>query len=322
MKKYLITGGCGYIGSHLSIKLSKDKKNDILCYDNFLNSSQDIKKILIKQNCRIIVGDIRDHKKLKKVIIDNKIDNVIHLAGLVGDPACKINEKLTKNVNLDSSKIFFNNCKNIGVKNFVFASTCSNYGLATKKIANENTKLNPLSAYAKSKVNFENFLIKKTNPKINVYILRFATVFGLSERMRFDLTVNQFTRDIFYNKKLLIFAANTYRPYCHVKDVSRAIIKVINSNIKFGIYNVGSTKNNFSKKSIIKKILTYKKSRNIFYKKEMDFDLRDYRVSFKKILNKLSFKTIYNLDYGIKEILNYLKKNKNKNFYSKKYSNT
>ena len=157
---------------------------------------------------------------------------------------------------------------------------------------------------------------------MNIFILRFATVFGLSERMRFDLTVNQFTRDIYFNKKLLIFAANTFRPYCHVKDVSRAIIKVINSKIKFGIYNVGSTKNNFSKKAIVQKIMSYKKSKNIFYKKETDFDKRDYRVSFKKIFNKLSFKTIYNLDYGIKETLSYLRNNKNKNFYVKKYSNT
>ena len=322
MKKYLITGGCGYIGSHLAFQLSKDKRNKIVCYDNFLNSNKDVKKYLLNHNCKIIEGDIRNYKKLKKIIIDHRIEYVIHLAGLVGDPACKINTSLTKKVNLDASINFFKNCKKFGVKKFIFASTCSNYGLATKKIANENTKLNPLSAYAKTKVNFEKFLINQNKSKMNVFILRFATVFGLSERMRFDLTVNQFTRDIYFNKKLLIFAANTFRPYCHVKDVSRAIIKVINSKIKFGIYNVGSTKNNFSKKAIVQKIMSYKKSKNIFYKKETDFDKRDYRVSFKKIFNKLSFKTIYNLDYGIKETLSYLRNNKNKNFYVKKYSNT
>ena len=195
------------------------------------------------------------------------------------------------------------------VKKFIFSSTCSNYGIVnSRKLANEKTKLKPLSLYAETKVNFEKFMMfKATEIDMKLVILRFATIFGLSERMRFDLTINQFTRDLFYKKKLDIFGHKTWRPYCHVKDVCRAILLTIKTKGKIDIYNVGNSKQNYSKKNVIDQIGKFLPLRNITYTKQKIVDKRDYKVNFNKIKKELNFKTIYDLNYGIKEILKFLK---------------
>ena len=144
----------------------------------------------------------------------------------------------------------------------------------------------------------------------------------MPERMRFDLTVNQFTRDVFYNKKLEIFGQNTWRPYCHVKDVARAILISFKCKNKINIFNVGNSKQNFSKRKIIDSINKYRKLKNVTFVKDKIDDKRDYKVNFNKINYKLNFKTKYTVDYGIKEILKFLIKNKKKNFYASKFSYT
>jgi nucleoside-diphosphate-sugar epimerase len=185
------------------------------------------------------------------------------------------------------------------------------------KIANEKTALKPLSSYSKSKVSIEKFLLKyKNKTKTIVTILRFATAFGLSSRMRFDLTINEFVKNIFFKKKFNVYDLNTWRPYCHVKDFARAIYTVISSKfnkINFEIFNVGSNKNNYTKKEIISKIAKYVQSNKIKYLGTGQ-DKRNYQVDFSKLSKKLNFKTLYSVDYGIKEIIGWLSKNKNKKF--------
>ena len=252
-----------------------------------------------------------------------KVDIVVHLAGIVGDPASKLEKKLTKETNVKFSKKLFNLCELYCVKKFIFSSTCSNYGIVSSKgLANENTRLKPLSLYAETKVDFEKFLINKsTKSQIKSTIMRFATVFGVSDRMRFDLTINQFTREIYFRKILNVFGENTWRPYCHVKDVARAIIASLESNKQISIYNVGNSKQNYSKKRVIKAIGKFLPLRNITYSKQALVDKRDYKVNFNKIFKELKFKTKFDLNYGIKETINFLKKNRKKNLYQKKYSN-
>ena len=156
---------------------------------------------------------------------------------------------------------------------------------------------------------------------MKLLIMRFATVFGVSERMRFDLTINQFTRDLFLNKKLDIFGENTWRPYCHVKDVARAILAGIQDDSKINIYNVGNSKQNYSKKYIVNSIGKFLTLKNITYSQQKLIDKRDYKVNFNKIYKKLRFTTKYDINFGIKETINFLKKNKKQNFFSKKFSN-
>ena len=145
------------------------------------------------------------------------------------------------------------------IDQFIFVSTCSNYGLSkSNKRLNENSRLRPISLYAKAKVEIEKFLInnkKKLNYSFN--ILRFATAYGTSPRMRFDLTINQFVNEIYFDKEVGVYDPDTWRPYCHIKDFAGAIHKVIlkSENIKYQVFNIGSNNNNYSKIQIIKLII-------------------------------------------------------------------
>tara|TARA_B110000971_G_scaffold220225_1_gene263219 strand:- start:80 stop:751 length:672 start_codon:yes stop_codon:yes gene_type:complete len=197
------------------------------------------------------------------------------------------------------------------IKHVVFVSTCSNYGITKKKRAvNEESALNPVSLYAKSKIKVENFLKKKSkNYSEKITILRFATAFGFSSRMRFDLTVNQFVMEILTKGKIEIYDADTWRPYCHVKDFANAIYRVINirRNNLFEIYNIGSNKNNYTKRMLIKKISKYIKTDKVnFVNKSKDY--RNYKVDFNKMKKELNFEPKYSIEYGIIEIKNFLKK--------------
>ena len=246
---------------------------------------------------------------------------IIILAGLVGDPITKKYPKESEEINHLNMKKLIKQIFKKKIQRLIFVSTCSNYGLMENNIkAKENSPLKPLSFYAKSKVNLEKFILsfKKKKFSTTPTILRFATAFGLSPRMRFDLTINEFTRDIFLKKKLLVYDENTWRPYCHIKDFARLIDKVLktkSSLINYQVFNAGSTQNNFTKKKIVNKILNYKKSKNINYLSKGK-DKRNYIVDFSKLNKKLKFFTRYSVNYGIKEILNWLKTNKK--FHKKK----
>ena len=169
--------------------------------------------------------------------------------------------------------------------------------------------MNPLSPYAKAKVKVENHLLSKKTSYAST-ILRFATAFGLSPRMRFDLTVNHFCYSMVKDKKIEVFDPETWRPYCHVKDFSRLIFKVVDQDtklVKNKGFNAGSDKNNFTKEGIVNLIKKRIPDVNVLFKKD-GIDKRDYRVSFSRLEDELGFNAKYNVDYGINEILNMLNK--------------
>ena len=315
-KQILIVGGEGYIGQVLNSFLQSrlKKEYEIVVIDNLIYGQKPLKSFKQFQNYNLLKKD------LKKINLNSKIFNnlygVVILAGLVGDPITKKYPNTSKKINDIYIKKFIKKIYKKNVPRLLFISTCSNYGLIdnTKK-AKESSKLNPLSLYAKSKVSIEKFILKKNmSSKTIPTVLRFATAFGLSTRMRFDLTINEFTKDIYFNKKLDVYDIDTWRPYCHVNDFSRLIYKVLwskKSLIDHQVYNAGSNNNNFTKQKIVQKILKYRKSNKIRYL-EKGKDRRNYRVDFSKLNNKLNFKTKFSVDYGIKEIIRWLKNNKNK----------
>jgi nucleoside-diphosphate-sugar epimerase len=189
----------------------------------------------------------------------------------------------------------------------VFVSTCSNYGLIdSKDLADENFPLSPLSLYAKSKVAAEQRLMaNKGKVDYTPTILRFATAFGLAPRMRFDLTVNEFVRDLALGRELLVFDAHTWRPYCHVKDFGRLIQKVIEaplSKIAFEVFNAGGEANNFTKQGVVDTILALLPDARVRYQ-EHGSDPRNYRVNFEKVRNTLGFEPEYSVDFGVRELL-------------------
>ena len=234
---------------------------------------------------------------------------------MVGDPITKKYKKISRNINYIGIKNFITLCKTNFDGRFIFVSTCSNYGLSKNmNLLSENATLNPLSIYAKNKVMIEKYILQLKNIKFIPTILRFSTAFGLSsERMRFDLTINQFVKEAFFKNKLEIYDGDTYRPYCHVKDFCRIIDKVLSSDkklVNFEVFNAGDSKNNYNKTQIVKIISKYLNIENVKFISSSK-DRRNYRVDFKKIKKKLLIQSKYSVDYGVKEIISYLKKNKN-----------
>tara|TARA_B100001093_G_C26815347_1_gene1009459 strand:+ start:1262 stop:2263 length:1002 start_codon:yes stop_codon:yes gene_type:complete len=313
-RSILILGGAGYIGT-VTVEFFLKKNYSVTCVDNFLYGQKNIlKKFLKNKNFKFFNLDLRETKKIEKIL--SKEINILILAGLVGDPITKKYKKLSHSINYTGIKNFILNCqRKKNIKRLVFVSTCSNYGIGEKKLLSEKAKLKPLSYYSKQKVKIEKLLIKMKKTNFTMTILRFATAFGLSPRMRFDLTINHFVKSLLDGENLKIYDPETSRPYCHVLDFARAIKKVFESKaqkIDKEIFNVGDNKNNFSKKKIVDQISKYINQPKILFLKK-GVDKRDYTVDFKKIKKTLNFKTKYSVDFGIKEISKYIKKHKKLN---------
>ena len=307
----LVIGGEGYVGN-VVIKKLLDEKYKILSLDNLIYN-QDIKTRSYYKNHSYSFKKIDIRDEYLDIIDFSKFKSILLFAGLVGDPITKKYPELSIEINENSIMRIINHCIKFDNINIIFISTCSNYGFIKENLyASEKHELNPLSIYAKSKVKIENYLISH-NSVLNSTILRFATAFGLSERMRFDLTLNEFTKDIYLKKKLEVYDADTWRPYCHVKDFAKLISIILSSPknlIKNEIFNAGSNENNFTKRDIINCISSNISSSNVVNYLKKSNDPRNYKVDFSKVKNMLGFSADCSLDYGVKEIINAFEKNK------------
>lgn len=268
--------------------------------------------------------DIRNKEAVKKAVAG--IDAVVHLAAIVGDPACSQQPELTRAVNLEASLQLFTLCQDTQVSRFIFASTCSNYGKMAdpSQLVDEDTELRPISLYAETKVNVERHLLDPGRKDgIDSTVLRISTVFGVSPRMRFDLTINEFTMEMATKKHLVVFGEQFWRPYIHVWDIARAISMILRApeiNVGREVFNLGSTDNNFQKQQLVDKILAYVPDTEIEYVHK-DEDPRDYRVSFDKIARKLGFAVTRTVDDGIIEVLDLVRSGIIKDFGDPKYRN-
>ncbi len=320
-KNILIFGGEGYVGSIVIDSLIKNKFNilsiDSLIYDQEISN----KPYSLNQNYTFKNFDIRNELDLKNQFTN--IDAVIILAGLVGDPITKKYPKESSDINEKGIK----NIINLSIKNkiekLIFISTCSNYGLIKNdELADEDYILNPLSSYAKSKVEIEKYLLSFKNIKnFHPTILRFATAFGLSHRMRFDLTLNEFTRDLYFMKPLEVYDPDTWRPYCHVLDFSELIIKVLEAEkqkISFQVFNAGGESNNYTKRMVIDEIKKFIINVNVIFK-DKGQDPRNYRVNFNKVKKILKFEPKFSVNDGIGSLINEFQKNKFNDSYLNKF---
>ena len=307
MKNILVTGGAGYIGSVLLRELLL-KGYNVSCIDNLMFGGDSLLDIFNNKNFNFYNCDINESSKLDEIFLKNKFDGVIHLAAIVGDPACKLYPDLANKTNWIASKLLLEKSRKFNVPRFIFASTCSNYGKMDdpNTYVDENSKLAPVSLYAELKVKFENYLLNtiEKDKKFSPTSLRFSTVYGLSPRMRFDLTINEFTKDLALGKEVEIFGEQFWRPYCHVKDFSNALITVLNSpyeKVAYNVFNVGDTNENYTKKMLVNEIKKILPNSKIKYVKKYD-DPRDYRVNFDKIKKELGFKISMSISDGINEI--------------------
>ena len=305
-RNVLIIGGAGYIGSVLARKLlSEGYKVRVL--DNLLyGNGSSISDLMEERSFSFIFGDFGNNDILEKSL--NNITDVVLLAALVGDPICKKYPDLARKTNLEYPINLLKKLKGKNIKKFIFTSTCSNYGLrADDSLANEESELNPQSLYAETKVEFEKYILDNIKDfDFSPAILRLSTAFGMSNRMRFDLTISEFTKDLAMGKELIVYDENTWRPYCNVSDISNAIIKVIEATkekVSGQVFNIGSEDNNYTKKMILEIIEKHLENTKIEYKVG-GFDPRNYRVSFDKVNEVLDFATSYTAEDSILQIIN------------------
>ena len=297
MKNMLLTGGAGYIGSKLATKLVNLKFN-VTVVDSLQFSSKSLNHLFNFKNFHFVNGDVRNKKLMAKLISKNEF--VVPLAALVGAPLCERNKKEAISVNLNSIKFLMKKIKSR--HKVIYLTTNSGYGVGEKnKFCDENSPLNPISLYGRTKVDAEKYVMNFKN----VICFRLATVFGYSYRMRTDLLVNNFVFNSIKHKKLTIFEPHFRRNYIHVDDVVDAILYSIKNfnKMKSNVYNLGLSSANLSKYMLAKKIkdqLKYLKIKII--KNRKDPDQRDYFVSNKKI-EKKGFKAKIKIEKGIKELI-------------------
>lgn len=323
IKHVLITGAAGYIGSTLT-KLLLNNDYNVTGIDKLMFGDSGIQEIKKHPKFKFIEADLKKVESFEKIF--DEVDAIVHLAAIVGDPACAKEPRLATKTNwLITKKVFDYAQTKKNIQRFIFSSTCSNYGkMIGKNLVNESSSLNPVSLYAELKVKFEKYLLSsKTSPTFIPTALRFATVYGLSPRMRFDLTVNEFTREIALGNQLTIYGEQFWRPYCHVQDLARGCLIVLESDPKLvnhEVFNVGETNENYTKKMLADLLLEINPKAIIKFVSKNE-DPRDYRVNFDKIKNKLNYKISKTVLQGMEEIFNAIKNNKFPNPYSKNYSN-
>jgi nucleoside-diphosphate-sugar epimerase len=301
----LITGGAGYIGSTLT-PLLLEAGHRVRVLDALLFGGRSLLGVWGHPEFEFQRGDVRDPAAVRAAL--DGMDAVVHLAAIVGDPACSRKPELARETNLTASLCLLDECLRNHIGALVFASTCSNYGRMAdgEGFVDEQSPLAPVSLYAETKVMFERMLLDLPAGETALCAtpLRFATVYGVSPRMRFDLTVNEFTRDMIVHGRLTIFGEQFWRPYIHVRDAARAIAMVLRSEpakVRGQVFNVGCSDQNFQKRKIAELVRERVGCGTVEYV-HRDEDPRDYRVSFARIATQLGFQTTRAVEWGIREV--------------------
>ena len=321
IKKVLVIGGAGYLGSVLIRKLL-DKNCKVKVLDNLTYGDSSIKELYNHKNFEFYEGDIRNIHKLMESI--KGVDAVIHLASIVGDPAGSINPQTTLESNYFATKILVDICKHNQINRFIFASTCSVYGaMGFEETIDETSELNPVSLYAETKIKSEQAILKAVDSNFSPTIFRMATLYGVSPRMRFDLVINLLTAKALSEKEITIFGGNQWRPFLDVEDASEAYIKCLEApieKISGEIFNIGGNENNYKLIEIGKKIKQLVPDANLNIDENMQ-DRRNYRVSCNKAENLLGFRPKKSVEEGIKEIIEAMNKKEIVNYKDEKYNN-
>lgn len=304
--RVLVTGGAGYIGNFVVEELL-DNGHNVRVLDSFLFGHDALDPFQNDENLELREGDIRHLDDLSYSL--EGMDAVIHLAGIVGDPACSVNEQATHSVNVEATKSLIEVCEFHDIERLIFASTCSVYGASELMELNEGSYLNPLSLYAESKIDSEEIIQHNTSNTFNknsisATILRLGTIFGWSRRMRFDLVVNLLTAKAVLEGDIPVYGGEQYRPLVHVHDAAQAFVDVLESpkeDVSGEIFNVGDNELNYQIKEvgrIVEDNIPESEVRFVEHKE----DNRTYRVDFDKINHIIDWEAERTIEDGVKKI--------------------
>ncbi|WEL17237.1 MULTISPECIES: NAD(P)-dependent oxidoreductase [unclassified Halorhabdus] len=307
----LVTGGAGYIGNYIVEELL-DNGHEVHVLDSMLWGDDALDPFKGDGNLEIHEGDIRHIEDLSYAV--ENCEAIIHMAGIVGDPACGINEQATQSVNVEATKSLVEVAKLHDIERLIFASTCSVYGASELMELNEGSYLNPLSLYAESKIDSEEIILHETNDqfsdnKITATILRLGTIFGWSRRMRFDLVVNLLTAKAVLEDDIPVYGGEQYRPLVHVHDAARAFVDVLEADeekVDHQIFNVGDNDLNYQIKKVGQIVEDNVEDAEVRFVEHKEDD-RTYRVSFDKINYILGWEAEYDIADGVQEIKEWMK---------------
>jgi nucleoside-diphosphate-sugar epimerase len=311
--RVLVTGGAGYIGNYIVEELLENG-HDVRVLDTYLFGDGALEPIANHERLDVRKGDIRHIEDLSYAMEDR--DAVIHMAGIVGDPACDVNEQATQAVNVEATKSLVEVCKLHGIERLVFASTCSVYGASELVELNEGSFLNPLSLYAESKIESEEIIFHETHGEftdsnITATHLRLGTIFGWSRRMRFDLVVNLLTAKAVLEGEIPVYGGEQYRPLVHVHDAARAFVEVLEApeeKVDHQIFNVGDNDLNYQIKEVGRIVEDEIDGAEVRFVEHKE-DERTYRVSFDKINYILGWESEHGIVNGVREIANWIETN-------------
>ena len=324
----LITGGAGYIGSLLTSELLRANYR-VTVLDELLFGGESLLGFLHHPNFHFIKTDVTEPRAIHNAVRDGwpTPQGVVHLAAIVGFPACQaVGKQVAWKYNVESTKMVFEQAADLGVERFVFASTYSNYGLSPDgKPVTEESPLNPQSLYAETKIASEEYLLGQKDAPTAPLLFRFATLYGVSPRTRFDLIVNQFVLEAFTKRELIIYQRGYSRSFVHVRDTIRGIIMGLEApeeKVRGQVFNLGTPEGNYTKDEIVELVLKRMPETMVDYK-DLTFggDMRDITVSFKKIREVLGFETTLIVDDGVREMLHVLKTGIIRNPTDEKYRN-
>lgn len=321
-KNILITGASGYVGSKLTEKILRDGNFNIINYDISLYGDEHLPN---HKRYFYIKKDLRDTVSFKKAIVENQIDTVLHLACISNDPTFELRSDISKIINFECFEDLVKISKENEVKKFIYASTCSVYGVSDSPNVTEDHPLVPITDYNKYKAMCEPVLKKYLNDSFHGLIIRPATVCGFSEKMRFDLTVNILT-NFAYNKGFIkVFGGEQTRPNIHIDDMCNLYMKLFSldfKNINGEIFNAGlENLRIIDIANKIKRLMKLEFNKDIDVITEQSDDKRSYQINSDKIKNVLKFEFKKNVDDAIKDLLINFKNGKLKDTFNPKWQN-
>lgn len=300
--KVLVLGGAGYVGSALTRRLW-ESGHDVTVYDRLLFGAESLAPMMSRDRFRLIRGDVRNAESLEQATRGH--DAVVVLAAIVGEPACNRDRQLAVETNLHGARNALAAAQRAGVDRFVFGSTCSNYGVSDPNaLVDETAPLQPLSTYSETKVQAEQEILAAASGLFHPTVLRFSTAFGVSERMRFDLLVSDFTRAAYKEGKVVVYGEQFWRPFVHIQDIAKAIELVLGSEsrtVSGEVFNIGANGSNTQKIELARLVQERVAGSEVEFVKKNE-DPRSYRVDFTKVKETLEFDAAWTVERGIQEV--------------------